>query len=202
MELKWLNRDEVYNLFQDEKHREDYQNKKFKYLELSYISSDKLCFAFENDQPVGCLQLGQSPQDKNLYWMKFVTVHPDFRQKGIARILITEMCRYISQIPNARIELSSYEKEGEVMIPMVQEIAHEFSNLCIKHRYWGTPYQNAKQDLVKMGDVVEVDDSENNIQAIGEIMYFIEYEEPLKAMIKIKNKDEVVKVQLKYLKKK
>lgn len=184
MELNWLSRSEIYDLFNDPRLREEYQKKYFKYLELSYLDQDLVLCAFIDQKLVGCLQLGKSPYDQHLYWMKFVTVHPDFRRQNIARNLITEMCQYVSKIPDARIELSSYEKEGEVMIPMVQEIAANFPELSLKHRTFGSPYQDAKLDFLKPGDSVIVSDPHQNYYGEGIVLFFDESAHPLTLTIK------------------
>lgn len=201
MELKWLNKNEVYDLFKEEELHQQYVEKKFKYLDLSYrgIDSDLVLVAIVNKQVAGLLQLGKAPSDKNLYWMKYVTVHPDFRQQGVARNLIQEMFLYLLKIPEARVELSSYEKEGEVMIPMVQDLANQYPQLSVSHRTWGSPYLDAKHDFIRSGDTVWVDDAESGYQGWGEVMYFIEYKTPLKVMIKKKNKEEVLEVEPKFL---
>ena len=167
---------------------------------MKYVKHNRLLVALVDKKPAGVLQLGQAAQDKNLYWMKFVTVHPDFRKSGIARSLIREMCNYVSKIENAKIDLSSYEKEGEVMMDTVKEIAHEFNSLPIRHRTWATPYQDAKNDFFRNEDEVLVDDDENNMKGQGKILYFVE-EEPVRAVVKLENKENAYKVLLKYLRK-
>jgi len=191
---------DLYKLFQEFDLLEDYKNKKFKYLDFGYIGQDRLLIASIDRKPVGVLQLGQAVQDKNLYWMKFVTVHPEYRQLGIARNLIQEMCRHVSKIENAKIELSSYEKDGEVMMEMVRDIALEFFSLSIKHRTWGTPYQDAKNDFFRIDEEVFVDDSEKNLKGLAKIINFIE-QEPIGAVVKLQNEEKNHQVLLKYLRK-
>lgn len=139
--------------------------------------------AFEDNRPVGLLQLGQSNSDKNLYWMKYVTVHPEYRQKGIARMLITEMCRHVSLISDAKIELSSYEKDGEVMITMVQEVSLQFPELTMKHRTWGEPYQDTKIPYLKRDDKVLVEHSDYS--GPGILKYFEEYNNLITVLVEI-----------------
>lgn len=201
MDLKWCQKDEIYKIFLDnELYRQEYLEKKFKYLDLSWksIESDNTLVAFIDNRPVGLLQLGQAPQDKNLYWMKYVTVHPEFRQMGVARELITEMCRYVSSIEDARIELSSYEKEGEVLIPMVQEISLQFPELSVKHRTWGTPYQDTKLPFLRTGDKVLVDSPDYSGE--GVLYGFEEWHNPMTILVKISVEPKIIRCLPKQIK--
>lgn len=194
MNLTWCNKDEIYKIFlENEEYHQEYVDNKFKYLDLNYrsIEADLVLVASIDNRPVGLLQLGQSNTDKNLYWMKYVTVHPDFRQQGVARQLITEMCRYISSLPEGKIELSSYEKEGEIMIPMVQEISLQFPELSMKHRTWGEPYQDTKLPFFKRGDRVMVEHEEYS--GPGTLKYFEEYQTPLTVLVEIPVEPKVIR---------
>lgn len=199
MELKILSKEEVYNLFNNERD-EQYSSEKFKYLDLGWngIGVDKLVVAFNDFNPIGILQIGKSPNDKNLYWMKFVTVHPNFRGIGVARALIEEMLNYLSRIPDAELELSSYEKEGEVLIPMVTELAQNYT-MPIRHRRWGDPYQDAKRPYLRKDIKVLIDDPVSGFSGEGTLMFFLEYEKPLQAVVNIGENLDPIKVDIKYL---
>mgnify|MGYP002651515285 CR=1 FL=1 len=201
MEVKILSQHEVYALFQEQKNNQDYVDKNFKYLDLSYkgIDADSVFTAFSDDGEVmGMLQMGKSPYEKNLYWMKFVTVHPKFRQQGVARLLLSSLFSYLEKIEGAEVELSRYEPEGEVMISMVTELAQNY-NLPIRHCKWGDPYQDAKQDYLSKGMIVLVNDPDSGFKGEGTILYFLDYEKPVKALVNIGDQKESLKVDLKNL---
>lgn len=209
MELKWFSSSEINDLFYDSPLlMNEYRAKKFEYLDLKYIGNHRVLLALGqkgNKQIVmGVLQLGKYPKDPNLYMMIFVSIHPDYRKMGIAKTLIKEMCNYVSSIPNARIELSTYEKEGEVLINSVRQIAQEFPELSIKHRVWGGKMQDARQDFFRCDDEVMVNDPISGYQGLGKIMYFDEFENDMVMIRKKQVKDpeeSVVLVAIKYLSK-
>ena len=197
MDIRWITKNELYDLFKDKTFQKEVDENKFKYLIPQYLGEDEIIAAFVDQKMVGILQLAKMPRADKLYAMKYVTVHPDFRGQGVAKALLKEMVSHVSGISGASLELSTYEPEGEVLIPTVRELALSHPELSLKHRTWGGPYQDAKYDFLKNDMEVIVNDPHQNIQGQGTIMYFCEYSEPLKVMVKIK--DQAVEVEPKYL---
>ena len=191
MELKWVSKEELYKIFESDKNRKDLTDKKFKYLDLSYfgIGQDTILIALDGENPVGVLQMGISPSDSKQYWMKFVTVHPDYRNQGVAKSLITEMFNFVSKIEDGKIDLSTYEESGEVMIGMVQEVSSKFPELLVRHRVWGGPYQDTKKHFFREGEVVRVE--YENYVGVGTIKYFQEFKDYIKVGILTKEETHI-----------
>lgn len=185
MNKKFVNSQELYQLFQLSVNLN--QEEQFRYLNMAYIGDDSLLVALDSQNTIlGIIQFGESPKNK-IYWMKFVCVHQDHRQSGIAKALIRSMCDFLSKIENAQIELSTYEKEGEVLINSVSEIAREYPDLVVKHRVWGGIYQDAKANFIKAGDVVQFLNHLTGEYSEGTVMYFEEFLETPRVMIKTKS---------------
>lgn len=200
MKIEIMSKDQLSKLFDDQGRYDDYISKKYKYLDLGWngIGTDNLVVALDNEKIAGILQIGKAPQQKNLYWMKFVTVHPDYRNQGIAKSLIREMFNYLSKIPEAEVELSTYEKEGEVLVETVSSLAKEY-DMPIRHRRISEPYQDAKRPYLRIGDKVQVDDPVSGYKGSGILAWFIEYENPVKAFSKRSEDQDPIIVELKYI---
>lgn len=198
MLLKWVNYSELVSLFQLPENYQEEEN--FKYLNFSYINQDNILVALNNqDVILGILQVGESPRSK-IYWMKYVCVHPKYRQIGVAKALINEMCNYLSKIENAQIELSTYEKEGEILINSVSEISKQYPELIVRHKVLGGIYQDAKKDFIKAGDEVTFINNLTGEESIGEVLFFEEFFEPVRVRVKTKN-ESVFSIEMIYVKK-
>lgn len=201
MELKWLTNEEINKLLADKAFNKELKADSFKYFIPKYIDyNDQLLAAIIDNKVVGLLQLSLMPRKEKVYAMKYVTVHPKARNQGVAKALLREMVNKVSLIPEASLELSSYEKEGEVLIETVHQLALEYPELSLKHRTWGGgPYQEAKNLFLKADMEVLVEDPTQEIYGVGKILFFQEYTEPLKVVVRIDNKN--YEVEPKYIKK-
>lgn len=66
-------------------------------------------------EAVGVLELEVSPYDDGVVWLKYITVHPKFQRRGIARQLLAMMVTYLQANPR-RLERSRPSEEGAVRI--------------------------------------------------------------------------------------
>lgn len=207
-----MNSSEINDLFYDSPLlMHDYKDKKFEFLSLNHIGSDKMLVALDNSKKrirvMGILQLSKYPAKDDLYMMKMVSVHPDYRQRGVAKALIKEMCSYMVATfgTEKRLELSAYEKSGEVLINTVTQIAKEFPELSIKHRVWGEGgiAQEAKNNFLRLNDEVVIDDPVSGYKGIGTIFYFDELNKDMVCLRKNKvnsdDEEKAIFVNIKYL---
>jgi hypothetical protein len=187
MNLQWISVSEIEKLF----NLPENESENFKYFNPRFIDNDLLLVSLENNKITGILQVGNAPKKDKLFWMKYICVHHEHRQNEISKILLNEMCHKLSQIEDAQIDLSTYEKDGEVLINTVISVASQFPNLSVNHRIWGGPYQSAKNDFIRIGDEVVFIDDNSNQRTIGQVCHFEDFSEPAQVWIKT-NQDKIL----------
>lgn len=60
----------------------------FKYLFVEEMSREQHFVATQNDNPIGILGIQPNPYNPQQLWLKFVSVHADHRNNGVATALI------------------------------------------------------------------------------------------------------------------
>lgn len=51
------------------------------------------------DKIVGMIQLQKSPHEENVLWLNFISVDPEYKNKGIGKQLSQNMCKFLSDKP-------------------------------------------------------------------------------------------------------
>lgn len=69
----------------------------------------------EEDTVVGLAELEKSPYEDNLYWMTFLSVDPQFQERGHSKRLIDEMFRF-AEARGIDLEISKFTEQGEQRI--------------------------------------------------------------------------------------
>lgn len=93
---------------------------RFKYLSSGSfdINDEYNIVAFQGDTPVGIMGLRDSPHEKDVIWMLFVSVDAKFQGRGIADTLVSMLFQYCNT-HDKRIKLSSYSDMGELYLKKV-----------------------------------------------------------------------------------
>jgi len=90
----------------------------FKYLELKDLInvqsriSKKIYPVIEmKNKIIGLSELEQNPDDESNYWFKFISVDPEYQNKGYASMLIEKIFEFAKK-NNYSLTLSRYSEEG------------------------------------------------------------------------------------------
>jgi len=96
------------------------QRIKYLYYSWSAVGSEHYIYAKDNGETIGvaCLQL--SPYEKNVVWIKFVSIDERYRRMGIATEIIERIFAY-AQEKDLILEPSSYSKMGSQYLPKVMK---------------------------------------------------------------------------------
>lgn len=63
-------------------------------------------------QPVGMIELQQSPDDASRMWMLYITVHPDFQRQGISKKLVNMLASHMLGLPGKVLSRSTSSDEA------------------------------------------------------------------------------------------
>lgn len=109
--------DDFYTDFVD---RDETARARLKYLSSGWrdITSEIDLTAIKNKKAIGVAGIRHSPEEKNVIWMTFLSVDPEFRGQGVAKKL-AEMVFEYAKAHNQRIRLSSYTEMGEAYLRKV-----------------------------------------------------------------------------------
>lgn len=91
----------------------------------------------EEDKVVGLSQLLRSgfAVDRNVFWIQFLSVDPEYQGKGYSQKLIRKIFKF-AQSKGITLENSSYSTEGNLKLKnSFQEIAKEF-NVKFSENHW------------------------------------------------------------------
>ena len=97
---------------------------------LPYLMADQdnlYCLMIdENNKILGAVGLQQSPHvgQEGLMWMKFISIHEDYRGRGLARTLVKNTIDYCLT-HQKELLLSSFTDDGKIKL---KHIFEEFSN--------------------------------------------------------------------------
>jgi len=87
----------------------------FKYLDLSELSAnneDKFySFVKSGEIIVGISELQKNPTEKNTFWIKFISVDPQYQNQGFASTLVEEIFRFAKE-QGFSVESSSFSSIG------------------------------------------------------------------------------------------
>lgn len=78
------------------------------------------------DRVIGMVELQKSPYDSNVIWLDFLSVAPEYKNKGIGKKLAYEMCNFLKDKPWS-LERSRPSDEGLKYIKSI------IDNLVEKH---------------------------------------------------------------------
>ena len=173
------------------KYLKTYQDKLFKYLDLSYSHDDNFIVLFDdqNNQLIGFLQFRNSAYEKEVCWLIVMEILPEYRGKKLATFLLDKLCHHLISLNYKRLDLSQYELEGEVLIPTVQKIAQQYPEIKIRHKKINTPYQDGDRDFFVEKQIVFVDDPESGYVGKAQIYYFITHVFPNKIKLICENNE-------------
>lgn len=80
----------------------------------------------ERDKIVGLSELEISPYEENVFWLKFLSVDPQYQDRGYASKLAEEIFRFVKE-NGATLEGSIYSKEGLLKLrPLFKKLANKF----------------------------------------------------------------------------
>ncbi|MCB9809343.1 GNAT family N-acetyltransferase [Candidatus Nomurabacteria bacterium] len=103
----------------------------FKYFDISDVIDgyeEKYFPAVKNPNGVivGISEIEKSPYDENIFWIKYISVDPEFREKGYASMIAHEIFSF-AQKKNLTLEASSYSSdEGfNKLKPLLNRLADE-----------------------------------------------------------------------------
>lgn len=114
----------------------------FKYFHLeeiveinSYSKEQKLFPLVETGGTiVGLAELEQDPNDSNNFWIKFVSVDPQFQGNGYASALIRKIFDFAKE-NNYSLEPSFYSEEGEKKLKEVMKKTERETGVKVVRRY-------------------------------------------------------------------
>lgn len=202
MDILLLNKNEFLKIIKQPEYFKQYQQKHFRFLDLTMLHDDCFFVAFnENKEIMGLLQFGLNPSDSQVYWMKFIEVVPKFKGQKIASNLLEKLCIHLSSMDEIKLHISTYQLEGEVLIPTIQRLALNYPQLKIKHKLRTTPYQEASSEFLRLNQEVYVEDPDSGYKGKAIIHSFREHELPLK--IKLVCQDDqktIIVVEPEYIK--
>jgi GNAT superfamily N-acetyltransferase len=93
------------------------------------------------------------------YMNFYVTVHPNFRGQGLARALSIYLLNYLNNLGEPiLLTNSSYTEDGEVLIPMWENLITNYPNVSLLHKKPGhLKLQDARYPLLGITDKVETE---------------------------------------------
>ena len=114
----------------------------FKYFHLediiginSYSKEQKLFPLIENEGIiVGLAELEQDPNDSSNFWIKFISVDPQFQGNGYASALIRKIFDFAKE-NNYSLKPSFYSEEGEKKLKEVMEKIERETGVKVVRRY-------------------------------------------------------------------
>lgn len=123
--------DDFYTDFVD---RDETARARLKYLSSGWrdITSEIDLTAIKNKKAIGVAGIRHSPEEKNVIWMMFLSVDPEFRGQGVAKKL-AEMVFEYAKAHNQRIRLSSYTEMGEAYLRKVfDHLKTQYPEIAVK----------------------------------------------------------------------
>lgn len=123
--------DDFYTDFVD---RDETARARLKYLSSGWrdITSEIDLTAIKNKKAIGVAGIRHSPEEKNVIWMTFLSVDPEFRGQGVAKKL-AEMVFEYAKAHNQRIRLSSYSEMGEAYLRKVfDHLKTQYPEIAVK----------------------------------------------------------------------
>jgi len=79
----------------------------------------------EGDKIVGVGELEKNPYEEGVFWIKFVSVDPEYQGKGYGRKLTEEVFRFAKE-RGIKLEASSYSRDGWAKLkPLQNKLAKE-----------------------------------------------------------------------------
>lgn len=123
--------DDFYTDFVD---RDETARARLKYLSSGWrdITSEIDLTAIKNKKAIGVAGIRHSPEEKNVIWMTFLSVDPEFRGQGVAKKL-AEMVFEYAKAHNQRIRLSSYTEMGEAYLRKVfDHLKTQYPEIAVK----------------------------------------------------------------------
>jgi ribosomal protein S18 acetylase RimI-like enzyme len=92
--------------------------------DLNNNSEDKIYILTKNGKTVvGLGELEKSPYEEDTFWIKFISIDPEYRDRGFASALAEEMFKYAKQ-KNIALETSSFSADG------LEKLKTKFENLA------------------------------------------------------------------------
>lgn len=87
----------------------------FKYFEIDDLFNNKenkfYSLIKESQKIVGLSELEKNPYEENVMWIKFISIDPEYQEKGYASKLAEEIFRFAKE-NGISLETSSYSPEG------------------------------------------------------------------------------------------
>lgn len=123
--------DDFYTDFVD---KDETARARLKYLSSGWrdITSEIDLTAIKNKKAIGVAGIRHSPEEKNVIWMMFLSVDPEFRGQGVAKKL-AEMVFEYAKAHNQRIRLSSYTEMGEAYLRKVfDHLKTQYPEIAVK----------------------------------------------------------------------
>lgn len=86
-----------------------------------------------NDKIVAIGELEKSPYEENVYWIKFVSVDPQYQNKGYSSLLLEKIFQFAQQ-ENAALLPSYFTEEGKQKLEKVLPRLAEKYSVILKER--------------------------------------------------------------------
>ncbi|MDD3284606.1 MAG: GNAT family N-acetyltransferase [Patescibacteria group bacterium] len=117
------------SLPQDERFLDSKKGGVFKYFRVSELSENKENKYYSiikiNDIVVGLCELEKNPYRENIYWIKFLSIDPEYQGMGYASKLTEEVFKFAKKNCFG-LESSSYSTDGEEKLkPLFQKLSKE-----------------------------------------------------------------------------
>jgi len=103
---------------------------RIRYLVFSEISREIHFVAFDKKKIIAVGGLEESPYEKDILWIKHISVDPDYQGQRIATSIMERFYQYAMD-NNKKLKHSSFTKQGQRLKPIVHRFDQKYPGVSI-----------------------------------------------------------------------